>query len=178
MANEGVEYNRLMSGLLEPSPLREEQEGNWIPIVVGVVTVIVIVAAVVFFSRSKPAPSPRIDPYAAYLRLSDIKMSQAQNFVGSTVTYVEGNITNTGSQTVTSATVHVVFRDSLGEIVQADDVPLQVVLQTGPYPDAVNLSTSPLEPGHVRPFRLTFEHISADWNQGYPELQVREVGLK
>lgn len=167
-----------MGGLTQPSPVLEEQDRNWVPIVVGLATVAIIVGAVVFFSRSKPVPVTGPDPYAAYLKLTGIKMSQAQNFVGSTVTYVEGDVANAGNQTVTSATVHVVFRNSLGEIVQAQDILLQVVEKSGPYPDAVNLSVAPLAPGKSRPFRLTFEHISADWNQGYPELQVMHVTAK
>jgi Protein of unknown function (DUF2393) len=167
-----------MGGLTQPSPMQEEQERNWVPILAGIVAVAIIVGAVVFFSRSKPLPVAGPDPYAAYLKLTDIKMSAAQNFVGSTVTYVEGNVANAGNETVTAATVHVVFRDSLGQIVQADDVPLQVIEKTGPYPDAINLSAAPLAPGKSKQFRLTFEHISADWNQGYPELQVMHVTLK
>ena len=36
----------------------------------------------------------------------------------------------------------------------------------------------PLAPGQSKPFRLTFEHISADWNHAYPELQVTDVTLR
>jgi hypothetical protein len=37
---------------------------------------------------------------------------------------------------------------------------------------------SPLAPGQGKPFRLTFEHISSDWNHAYPDLQVTDVSLK
>jgi hypothetical protein len=74
--------------------------------------------------------------------------------------------------------VHVVFRNSLSEIAQAEDVPLHVLQTTGPYLDSVDLMTTPLAPGQSKRFRLTFEHITADWNQQYPELQVTDVTVK
>jgi hypothetical protein len=53
------------------------------------------------------------------------------------------------------------------------------VLQTdGPYPDAVDFGASPLAPGQSKQFRLIFEHISAEWNQAYPELQVTHLSLQ
>ena len=70
------------------------------------------------------------------------------------------------------------FKNSLGEIAQTEDVPLRVLQTGGPYLDAVDLSMSPLAPGQSKPFRLTFEHVTADWNQAYPELQVSDVTLK
>ena len=72
---------------------------------------------------------------------------------------------------MTHAIVHVAFKNSLGQVAQAEDVPLHV-LTSGPYPDTVDLSASPLAPGQSKPFRLTFEHVSTDWNQAYPDLQV------
>ena len=74
--------------------------------------------------------------------------------------------------------VHVSFKNSLDQVAQAEDVALRVLQATGPYPDAVDLSTTPLAPRQSKPFRLTFEHISADWNQAYPELQVRDVTVR
>ncbi|MGA7382504.1 MAG: DUF2393 family protein [Terriglobales bacterium] len=117
-------------------------------------------------------------PYASSLKLSDLKMSAAQNFVGASVTYIDGTVTNAGDKTVTHAVVHVNFKNSLDQIAQAEDVALRVLQTSGPYPDAVDLSASPLAPGQGKPFRLTFEHVSADWNQAYPELQVTGDTLK
>jgi len=107
-----------------------------------------------------------------------LKMSAAQNFVGATVTYLDGTVTNAGDKTVTHATIEVTFKDEMGQVAQREDVPLHVLQTTGPYPDAVDLSISPLAPGASKPFRLTFEHVSDAWNQQYPELHVMDVALK
>ena len=92
--------------------------------------------------------------------------------MGVSVSYLDGKITNVGSKTVTGATVEVVFRNSLGEIVQRETLPL-MLYHTGlaGFPDVAPLSAAPLMPNQTRDFRLTFEHISADWDQGYPELR-------
>jgi len=168
-----------MGRLIEPSPLTEQShDSNLRPILVGVALVIAVVAAIAFLSRGSQNNSATPHPYASNLKLSDLKMSAAENFVGASVTYIDGTVANTGDKTVTHALVHVAFRNSLGEVAQAEDVPLHVLQTSGPYPDAVDLSTSPLAPGQSKPFRLTFEHVSADWNQAYPELQVTDVMLR
>jgi len=167
-----------MGGFIEPSPSTQERDSNRIPILVGMGLVIVVVGIIALLSRGQSKGSAAPHPYAANLKISDLKMSAAENFVGATVTYLDGTVANTGDKTVTHATVHVVFKDSLGQIAQAEDVPLHVLQTGGPYPDAVDLSTSPLAPGQSTSFRLTFEHVTDEWNHEFPELRVMDVSLK
>ncbi len=162
-----------MGGLIEPSPATQEApESNVRAIVIGVATVVVVVGVIALLTRSSPRSPVAPQPYASNIKLSDLKMSAAENFVGASVIYIDGTVTNAGDRTVSHAVVHVNFRNSLGQIAQAEDMPLQVLKTSGPYPDTVDLSASPLPSGQSKRFRLTFEHISADWNQAYPELQV------
>jgi hypothetical protein len=167
-----------MGSLLQPSPTTEESKSSLLPILLGVVLVVVVVGIAAFLLRtdSKIANPPH--PYAVNLKLSDMKMSAAENFIGSTVTYLDGTVTNAGDKTVSHAIVHVSFKDSLGQVAQAEDVPLHVLQTTGAYADAVDLSLSLLTPGQSQQFRLTFEHVTADWNHEYPELRVTDVALK
>ena len=169
-----------MGSLLQPSPAAttDERDSNWRPIMLGVVLVVVVVviASLLLRTDSKIANAPH--PYAANIKFSDLKMSAAENFVGSTVTYLDGTVTNAGDKTVTRALVRVSFKDSLGQIVQADDVPLRILQTSGPYPEAVDLAVAPLAPSQSKPFRLTFEHVTADWNHEYPELRVTDVAVK
>ncbi|HTE88737.1 MAG TPA: hypothetical protein VK639_07290 [Terriglobales bacterium] len=167
-----------MGGFIESSPSTQEPDSNRIPILVGMALVIVVVGIVVLFSRGQSKGNAAPHPYAANLKISDLKMSAAENFVGATVTYLDGTVSNTGNKIVTHATVHVVFKDSLGQIAQAEDVPLHVLQTGGPYLDAVDLSASPLPPGQSKPFRLTFEHVTEEWNHEFPELRVMDVSLK
>ena len=167
-----------MGGLLQPVPVTDERGSNWLAIVLGValVVLVVVTASLLLRTDSKIANAP--PAYAANIKFSDMKMSAAQNFVGATVTYLDGTVTNTGDKTVRHAMVSVDFKDSLGQIVQAEDVPLRILQTSGPYPEAVDLSVAPLAPGQGRPFRLTFEHVTADWNHEYPELRVTEVAVR
>lgn len=173
-------YNHSVGGLLQPTPRDQAQdESNLRPILIGVVIIGVLIGCIILLSRggsSRNATVPH--PYVSNLKLSDLKMSQAENFVGASVTYIDGTVTNAGDKTVTHATVHVEFKNSMDQVAQVEDLPLRVLQTGGPYPDAVDLNTSPLGPGQGKPFRLTFEHVTTDWNQAYPELQVTDVSVK
>jgi len=74
-------------------------------------------------------------------------MSAAENFVGHTVSYVDGSITNSGDKTVTHVVVEVTFKDEMGQVAQSEpDMPLSVLKTSGPYPEAVDLSASRWHP--------------------------------
>ncbi len=169
-----------MDGLIQPNgnPTTERQESGLRPILVGIVIVGIVVGVLALIFRAeqkKPAPPPA---YAANLKFSDLKTSAAQNFVGATVSYLDGTITNAGTQTVIHAVVAVTFKDDMGQTAQREEQPIHVLRTGGPYDEAVDLSTSPLDPGQSKPFRLTFESISAQWNHAYPDLKVTQVAVK
>ena len=73
-----------------------------------------------------------------------------------------------------------VFRNSLNEVVQNETLPLHVLIenQLAGYPDLVDLGRSPIGPGQTKTVRMTLEHISADWNQNYPEMQLTDLKLR
>ncbi len=167
-----------MGGLIEPTPVAEEPDSSRRTIAIAVAVVIAIAVIFAFLLRSQPKAASGPPPYAASLKLSDFKMSAAENFVGATVSYVDGTITNAGNKTVTHVTVEVLFKDELGQLAQREDIPMQVLKTTGPYPEAVDFSVSPLAPSQSKTFRLTFESISAQWNHQYPEILVTDVTAK
>jgi hypothetical protein len=167
-----------MGGLLQPTPVSEERDSSSRTIAVAVGAVIVVAIIGAFLLRGKPKGASGPPPYAASLKLSDLKMSAAENFVGATVSYVDGTVTNFGGETVTHVMVEVKFKDELGQLAQRDEIPMQVLKTTGPYPEAVDFTLSPLAPGQSTTFRLTFEGISAQWNRQYPEIQVTDVTAK
>jgi hypothetical protein len=167
-----------MGSLGQPTPVAEERDSSRVIIVIAVAGVIAIMLAIAFLLREPPRSARQISPYAASLKLSDPKMSAAENFIGATVSYVEGKVTNSSDKTVTHVMVEVVFRDDIGQLAQREDVPLRLLRDTGPYREAVDLSVMPLGPGQTQPFRLTFDSISAQWNRQYPEIRVTDVTAK
>jgi hypothetical protein len=169
-----------MDGLLDPNinPTTEKETSALRPILIGIVIVGVVVAALALILRSeqkKPAPPPA---YAANLKFSDLQTSAAQNFVGATVSYLDGTVTNTGGKTVIHAMVQITFKDDMGQTAQREEAAIRVLRTGGPYDEAVDLNVSPLAPGQSKQFRLTFENISAQWNHAYPDLQITQVTLK
>ncbi len=114
------------------------------------------------------------------MQLSNLKLSAAENYVGGTVTYLDVDITNTGDKALTGADMKLVFKNSLGQVVQTETIPLHVLVanRMGGYPDLVDLSRSPVAPGQSKTVRMTLEHISADWNQSYPDMELVNLRLK
>ncbi len=157
-----------------------EPSGSWKWILLGVIVVVAVIGTLVWVGiRSRPQGGGTLAtaPYAPSLPIGDIKLSEAQNFVGGKVTYVTGNIANTGTQTVAGITMEVVFRNSLGQVVQREVQHPLVLHSVGITTDYVPLDQAPLLPNAKDEFRLTFEHVSADWNQGYPELRIVDVNF-
>ena len=167
-----------MGGFIQPNPTVEERDTNWRAIGIGIAVVVAIVVILLLISRTEQKAPTGPPPYAANIKFTAPKMSAAENFVGATVNYLDGTVTNTGNQTVTHVVVEVTFKDSMGQLAQRETVPLRVLQASGPYPDAVDLSISPLAPGQSKPFRLTFEGISTQWNHEYPDLKVTDVMVK
>jgi hypothetical protein len=169
-----------MGGLLQPNanPATEAEKSGLRPIMIGLGIVAVVVGVLVLILRSEQKPPAEPPAYAANLKFSDLKTSAAENFAGATVSYLDGTITNSGNQTVTHAVVEVTFKDDMGQVAQREPVAIHVLRTGGPYDEAVDLAMSPLEPGQSKPFRLTFEDISAQWNHAYPELKVTQVVVK
>ena len=124
----------------EPAATSPDQKRHWVPLLVGLVAVIVALGAIVFFTRHKTEVGTQPNPYAEKLRLSAIKLSAAENYMGGTVTYLDFNITNTGDKALVGAAVRAQFKDSMGQVVQKETIPLHVLVenQLAGYPDLVS----------------------------------------
>jgi len=168
-----------MDSLEQQTPATEdERDLSRLIIMVAVTVVIGIALIVAYLLREPPKTVKPPSPYIAQLKLSNFKMSAAENFIGATVSYIDGDITNTGDKTVTRVMVQVNFEDSMGQLAQREELPLRVVRTNGAYPEPVDLNVAPLAPGQTEPFRLTFDSISAQWNHQYPVLTITDVAVK
>lgn len=155
------------------TPPAESDTTNWTPIIVGAALVAAVIILLVIFGRSSASNnSTPADPYLAHLQLSNLHMATAESFAGGSVTYIQGTITNTGDRKVSDARVQVLFKNSMGEVAQKETLPLMVVLPNTPYTDYGPLSQAPLAPGKSSDFRLTLEHVTADWDGQIPQLRL------
>lgn len=162
------------------SPLNTQQEESktWLPMMIGVFVVLAIVGGIILLTRSgRPAASNPGDPNLQKIQVSQLHMATAQNFAGGSVTYIEGKITNGSDRKVTDARVEVIFKNALGEIAQDEKaLPVTVLLPNVPYVDYGTIDRAPLNPGQTRDFRLTLEHVSADWDGQAPKVKVVGIG--
>lgn len=160
----------------------KQSEGrSWLPwIVAGAVVVVILIVLLVSGHRPPAAQqaedsAAKPDPYASQLTISNLDMSEATNFAGGKVTYVDGTITNKGDKTVTAVNVVVTFQNDTGEPPQRTPMPLMLIRTREPYVDIETVSAAPLKPGDSHEFRLIFDHVTPTWNQHYPTIQPTHV---
>jgi hypothetical protein len=158
---------------------------SWAPWIVAAVVVIVSIAALAILggrgNRQTEAGGTGLapaDPYAANLPITGLQMSEATSFSGAKVTYVDGQITNNGSQTLSAITVQVGFHSDTGQFAQRLAFPLSLIRTRQPYVDLEPVSAAPIGPRQSRDFRLIFDTVPAEWNLQYPEIRVVSVHTK
>ena len=161
-----------------------KEERSWLPVALAAAIVLGVAGGLVLVfehGRSEPTVTPisaPIDPYAAHLTISGLAMSEASNMAGSKVTYLDGQIADLGSQTVTGMTVQVLFRDGAHEVAWNETQPLRIIRMRDPYIDVEPLSASPLKPGQSEDFRLIFDTVPQDWDGIFPEIRILRVETK
>lgn len=162
----------------------EKTERNWLPLAVAAAIVLAVGAgAILIFGHGKSGPavtpiSAPLDPYASNLAISRLAMSESSNLAGGKVTYLDGQITNQGNQTVTGITAQVLFRDPAHEVAQNETQPLKIIRTRDPYIDVEPLSAAPLKPGDSADFRLIFDTVAQDWDGAFPEIRIIHVESK
>jgi Protein of unknown function (DUF2393) len=167
------------AGFLASHQTREAT--SWMPwIVAAAVVILGLGILVVVGGRSTPESAmgtgmAAADPYAARLSISGIQMSEATSFSGAKVTYIDGQIANSGDRTLAAITVQVGFHSDVGQFAQRVAVPLSLIRTREPYVDTQPVSAAPIEPGQTRDFRLIFDTMPADWNQQIPEIRIISV---
>lgn len=154
---------------------------SWVPWIIAAAAVILGLVALILFgghgaqeSASGTGMAPA-DRYAPSLAVSGLQMSEATSFSGAKVTYIDGQITNSGTRTVSAITVQVGFHSETGEFAQRLALPLSLIRTRQPYVDTEPVSAAPIGPGQSRDFRLIFDTVPAEWNQQYPEIRVIHV---
>ena len=154
-----------------PPPASEKKKASYVPIIIGAIALVVLIAAY-FYLRSGP-PQPDNSPasseakaYVGNLDLSDVTMKAAENFMQQRVVEVEGKITNKGDRTLDSVDVYCIFYGMDNREVHREKVPI------------VRATSKPFLPQQTRDFRLPFDTLPADWNQAMPRLVVAQIKFR
>jgi hypothetical protein len=141
-----------------------------------------IIAAILLLTHHPAAASNNIlplDPYASNLQFTKLEMSESTSLSGGKSTFLDGHVHNSGSRTVTGATLQVIFsvfgNVSTQRPVQIENVPLTLIRTHQPYIDTEPVSDAPIAPGETREFRLIFEDISQNWDQQLPDIHAVHI---
>ncbi len=125
------------------------------------------VVAYLELAPRKPAAEAPLTPearaYIGNLKLSDVAMKAALNFVSQKVVEIEGNITNAGDRNLDTVELICVFQDYRGQVNLRQRVPI------------VSPQMGGLKPGETKNFRLPFDNVPESWNQSMPQLVIAAV---
>ena len=165
----------------EPRHSTEEQQpaGHWrVTLVLAAIVVFVIAASLWFLFKPTPAPQPGtvqlvVTPrmsdsekdYAKNLRVENIAMSRAENFLHQEVTVLNAEVVNAGPQAIAALELSVEFSDEMNQVVLRE---ARAVLGT---PPAV------LASGERRSFEISFDHVPPSWNMQLPAVRVTSLQL-
>ena len=120
----------------------------------------------------------RVDPYAKYVTLGNVQVSQASNFAGDQLTYVDGTIQQSRQSRHR-------LDDDPGGIPQCHRRrPLKVLqaplslrpLPATPYVDTQPVSAVPFVAGKTQDFRLVFDNVSPYVESATSLLRIVDVG--
>ena len=175
-AQEPTSQERSVTSFASASPAKAPF--SLLPWVLAGAVVFLLAVVFAFTGRSKSATPDnmrRQDDYAGSLSFYDLQMSESTSLSGGKSTYIDGQVKNTGSQTVSAITVQVAFANDEALPPQVITLPLAVIRTREPYVDTEPLSAAPLGPGMTREFRLIFEGVGANWNQQLPLIHIAQV---
>jgi hypothetical protein len=103
--------------------------------------------------------------YLSQISVTEARMSAARNYLGDTIIFLDAKVTNRGSRSVRDVQLQLEYVDTLGQVVLRD------------FTHAVTTRMPPLEAGKTRDFRVSYDHMPADWNQAPPKVTVLRVSF-
>ena len=174
--NPGESASGLFGNVTPPSAPR-----SVLPWIVAAALVVLLLLVLLITGKHHAPASNSIlppDPYAVNLVFTDLLPSESTSLSGGKSTFVDGHVRNTGTRTLTAATLQVLFLNDEANPPQVETVPLTLIRTREPYIDTQLLNLAPLGPGEDREFRLIFENITTNWNQQPPQIHLVSAKLK
>lgn len=166
-------------GLLPPEPERTMSPRIWMLAALAVLMVLVVAALLTVHHTAGATGEVRTPaPYATQLQFSGLQVSEATNGTGGQSVYVDGTVRNTGTQTLTAASVQAIFQRTDGSTPFYETLPLTLIRTREPYVDLQPLSAAPLQPGGEREFRLILDAVPTAWDEKVPEVHVVRADVR
>jgi hypothetical protein len=167
-----------MQEILQSQPDPEQRKPLPLNILLGGLVVIAIALAFWFAFKAPQGNSSRVaqsnvsapmsqaeQAYAKSIRIENIALSRAENFLHQEVTILNADAVNPGPQTVAGLNVTVEFFDDLHQVVLRET---RAVLGIPP---------SALGPGQKRSFSISFDRVPSSWNLQQPSVHITYLQL-
>ena len=104
------------------------------------------------------------EAYRTQLVLSNLGLAKGENFLGNNIFYVEGIISNNGTQIIKRIDLTFLFKNSSNQIVfQETRKALQYRGEKG------------IQPKNQANFQVAFENLPEDWNYLIPKVQIARI---
>ncbi|HKE07114.1 MAG TPA: hypothetical protein VKB48_04745 [Candidatus Acidoferrum sp.] len=158
--------------LQNPDP-REKSKLSPLSVLAAILVLAFLVTGIVLFLRE---PETRLSPssqtsqasaitaeeaaYAKTVRIDNVALSRAENFLHQEVTILDADAVNAGTRAVEALSVTVEFADTLNQVVLRETRP------------ALGTPPSTLAPGQSRHFQISFDRVPASWNMQQPSVHV------
>jgi hypothetical protein len=163
-----------MSDLLPgaPSPPEESGSGRRVLLLVGAS---VAASALLLFlwlgTARRPAPSAPAhlvfggveQSYAPNVRVENVALSRAENYLHQEVTTLQGDLVNSGERSLQSVELTIDFLDDMNQVVLRQSL--------------VSSAPQPLAPKGSRAFEVSFEHVPSAWNRQGPVIYITGLQL-
>jgi hypothetical protein len=94
------------------------------------------------------------------LQFENFEMSRAESFLNQEVTYLAGDVLNSGDRTLTGIEATIEFQDYMKQIALRETRPILFG------------ATAALPPGKTAHFEVSFDHVPSSWNMQLPTVQV------
>ena len=107
------------------------------------------------------------EAYRTKITVSKLGLSKGENFLGDTVFYVKGIITNSGEEKIQRVVLTFLFKDSTNQVV-LKDTRKAIEYRGG----------RGIESLQAAEFQVAFENLPQAWNYIVPEVQVSQIGLQ
>ena len=165
----------MQDGFESPLQKPEQRDGLVLghPLAIAAATLVGLAAFYLLFFRG-PAPTPSAQTrfpfgsqeqaYAPKLQFGNFEMSRAESFLNQEVTYLAGDVLNSGDRTLSGIEATIEFQDDMKQI---------ALRETRPILFGVSAA---LPPGKSAHFEISFDHVPSSWNMQLPT--VRVAGLQ
>lgn len=157
--------------------MEEEQKHGFAgPFLIGIVIMAILFAAFYLAMSHSEQPSPVArkplafgpaeQSYAAEIKFGNLNLSAYENMLHQKVTYLNGDVTNSGPRTIRAADVTIEFYDSANKVVLRETRRI------------IGGTIRPLASGETQSMQIGFENIPASWNGQFPAMRISGLDLQ